>query len=106
PLEDASSPLTVSLQTKILASYLIVGGALLFAMPEIYERISNRYAASALILGITLALGAFLTWSLARVARIVRLKVSAVEISSGDLSKSVVSEEQQFLHDEIDDLTV
>ena len=44
--------------------------------------------------------------AIARLSRVGRLKASAVEISRGDLSRSVVSEEQQAFHDEIDDLTV
>ncbi|HSN91910.1 MAG TPA: methyl-accepting chemotaxis protein [Anaeromyxobacteraceae bacterium] len=96
---------TVSLQGKILTSYLIVGGVLFFAVPFLQERIGNVVVSGAISLALTLALGFALTVSIARVARIGRLKGSAVEISAGDLSKAVLSEEQHSFHDEIDDLT-
>ncbi|HYG69997.1 MAG TPA: methyl-accepting chemotaxis protein, partial [Anaeromyxobacteraceae bacterium] len=101
----ATSELTVSLQSKILVSYLIVGGVLLFAVPPILQR-TNVAAASAIILCLTLGLGWILTALIARTARITRLKVSAVEISRGDLSKTVDPLEPAWFkgHDEIDDL--
>jgi methyl-accepting chemotaxis protein len=101
----APSALTASLQTKILVSYLIVGGVLVFAVPAIQERVSSVALGGGIVLLLTLALGAVLTIAIARVSRIGRLKASAVEISRGDLSKAVVSEEQRAFHDEIDDLT-
>jgi methyl-accepting chemotaxis protein len=97
--------LTASLQTKVLVSYLIVGGVLVFAVPFIEERVSSAVLGGAIVLLLTLALGAGLTMAIARVSRIGRLKASAVEISRGDLSKAVLSEEQKAFHDEIDDLT-
>lgn len=97
--------LTVSLQTKILFSYFVVGGVLLFAVPLVQANIESRVAEVVVILALTLALGLGLTLMVARVARVGRLKESAVEISRGDLSRSVVSEEQKAFHDEIDDLT-
>jgi methyl-accepting chemotaxis protein len=97
--------LTASLQTKVLVSYLIVGGVLVFAVPFIQERVSSALLGGAIVLLLTLALGAGLTVAIARVSRIGRLKASAVEISRGDLSKAVLSEEQRAFHDEIDDLT-
>src|SRR6476619_5795707 len=99
------SVLTVSMQTKILVSYLILGAVLLYAIPVIREKVQSAWAAGGLVIALTCAVGYVLTWSIARVNRIVRLKASAVEISRGDLSRSVVSEEQKNLHDEIDDLT-
>jgi methyl-accepting chemotaxis protein len=104
-VQPSGNALTVSLQTKILVSYLILGAALMVAVPAVLARIQNTFAADAIIIVLTLAIGYGLTVSLARVSRIVRLKASAVEISRGDLSKSVISEEQRALHDEIDDLT-
>ncbi len=97
--------LTVSLQTKILVSYLIVGVILFFAIPSIQARVQSVVVAGLIALLLTLALGAGLTIAIARVSRVGRLKASAVEISRGDLSKAVVSEEQKAFHDEIDDLT-
>ncbi|HET8540505.1 MAG TPA: methyl-accepting chemotaxis protein [Anaeromyxobacter sp.] len=97
--------LTVSLQRKILVSYLIVGVVLFFAIPSIQARVQSVLVGGAAALLLTLALGAALTIAIARVSRIGRLKASAVEISRGDLSKAVVSEEQKAFHDEIDDLT-
>jgi len=99
------SGLTVSLQTKILVSYLILGGTLLFAVPLVLARSPNAWVGGALVVALTLGIGQVLTVALARVARIGRLKGSAVEISRGDLSQAVVSEEQKSFHDEIDDLT-
>jgi methyl-accepting chemotaxis protein len=101
----APSELTVSLQSKILVSYLIVGGVLLFAVPPVLER-TNAFAAAAIILAGTLGLGWILTALIARTARITRLKVSAVEISRGDLSKTVDPKDPAWFkgHDEIDDL--
>jgi methyl-accepting chemotaxis protein len=97
--------LTVSLQTKILVSYFIVGGVLLFAVPLVQAQVHDRWLEVAIILVLTLALGYGLTLAIARVARVGRLKEGAVEISRGDLSRTVVSEEQKAFHDEIDDLT-
>jgi methyl-accepting chemotaxis protein len=97
--------LTASLQTKVLVSYLIVGGVLVFAVPFIQDRVSSAALGAAIVLLLALALGAGLTMAIARVSRIGRLKESAVEISRGDLSKAVLSEEQKAFHDEIDDLT-
>ena len=105
--------LTVSLQTKILGSYLVVGLVLLFLVPAVQGfvhgrvpgELGSRIAGGAIILCLTLALGLVLTIWVARVSRVSRLKASAVEISRGDLSKSVISEEQKSFHDEIDDLT-
>jgi methyl-accepting chemotaxis protein len=97
---------TVSLQTKILVSYLIVGGVLFFAVPKVDANVENTILGGAVVLLLTLVLGQVLTVAIGRVWRIGRLKASAVEISRGDLSKAVVSEEQRAFHDEIDDLTV
>jgi methyl-accepting chemotaxis protein len=97
--------LTISLQTKILTSYFILGGVLLFAVPLVQERVQSRVGEVVTILALTLALGFGLTVAIARVSRVGRLKASAVEISRGDLSRAVVSEEQKAFHDEIDDLT-
>jgi methyl-accepting chemotaxis protein len=101
----AAGGLTVSLQTKVLFSYLVVGGVLFFAVPFVQERVASGALGAATVLMLTLALGAVLTVAVARVSRIGRLKGSAVEISRGDLSKAVLSEEQKAFHDEIDDLT-
>jgi methyl-accepting chemotaxis protein len=97
--------LTVSLQTKILGSYLILGGALLALIPFVKGRLDSAWAEVLVLIACTLAIGWLLTISLARVSRLARLKESAAEISAGDLSKSVHSEEQRGFHDEIDDLT-
>ncbi len=106
PLQPSGTPTTVSLQTKILVSYLILGLVLLFAIPAISGLVRSGLAAGGVVVGLTLAIGYGLTVAISRVARITRLKASAVEISRGDLSKSVLSEEQRALgHDEIDDLT-
>ncbi|HYQ79869.1 MAG TPA: methyl-accepting chemotaxis protein, partial [Anaeromyxobacteraceae bacterium] len=87
PLPTSSGALTVSLQVKILVSYLIMGVVLLFAIPAISARVP-ALGAAAIVLGLTIAMGWGLTVAIARVSRIVRLKASAVEISRGDLSKS------------------
>jgi methyl-accepting chemotaxis protein len=97
--------MTVSVQTKIFVSYLIVGLILVFATPIIQDRVEHRVLAGALLLALTAALGQGMTVAIARVARVGRLKASAVEISRGDLSRAVVSEGQHAFHDEIDDLT-
>jgi len=97
---------SVSLQTKLLVSYLILGVILLFAIPFVQEYlVRSRVGAGAVILGLTLAVGYGLSTAVLAVARLTRLKSSAVEISRGDLSKSVLSEEKQGFHDEVDDLT-
>ena len=97
---------SVSLQTKLLVSYLILGVILIFAIPLVEEHLvrGSRFGAGAVILGLTLAVGYGLSIAVLAVARLTRLKTSATEISRGDLSKSVVSEEAGF-HDEVDDLT-
>ncbi len=107
PLRPAPAPagLTVSLQTKILFSYFIVGAVLLFAVPLVERWAVSRTVEVVTVLAGSLLLGQGLTLAVARLARIGRLKASAVEISRGDLSKAVVSEEQKAFHDEIDDLT-
>jgi methyl-accepting chemotaxis protein len=97
--------LEFSLQTKILGGYLVVGLVLLLAVPLVDRWVQNPLYDGAIILPATLALGYALTLGIARVSRVGRLKVSAVEISRGDLSRVVISEEQQQFHDEIDDLT-
>ena len=101
-----TSGLEFSLQTKILGGYLIVGLVLLVAVPLIDRWIESPVAAGAIVLPITLVLGYVLTLGVARVSRLGRLKGSAVEISRGDLSRAVLSEEQVQFHDEIDDLTL
>ncbi|ABS28642.1 methyl-accepting chemotaxis protein [Anaeromyxobacter sp. Fw109-5] len=101
----AAAGRSVSLERKILFSYLVVGAVLLFAVPEIRERIQSPVVAGLAVLALTLLLGVVLTLAVARVSRLTRLRASAVEISRGDLSKAVVSEEQRALHDEIDELT-
>ena len=101
----ATAGLEVSLQTKILGGYLIVGVVLLLAVPYVHTLFQSWWKAGLVILPVTLALGWGLTLGVARVSRIGRLKASAVEISRGDLSRAVISEEQIQFHDEIDDLT-
>jgi len=96
---------TFRIQTKILVSYLIVGLVLLFAIPFINEQAHNPVLGGAIALVLTLGLGQVLTLGIARTSRVGRLKESAVEISRGDLSRTVLSEEQRSFHDEIDDLT-
>jgi methyl-accepting chemotaxis protein len=97
----------VSLQTKLLLSYVILGVFLLVAIPFVQERLlpGQPITGRAVILGLTLVAGYALSTAVLRVARLTRLKGSALEISAGDLSKSVISEEQRGLHDEVDDLT-
>ena len=97
--------LDVKLQTKIVVSYVIVGLVLLFAVPFILEKSQSQILGGGLVLVLTLLLGNLLTIAIARTSRIGRLKESAVEISRGDLSRAVLSEEQKAFHDEIDDLT-
>ncbi|HET6439373.1 MAG TPA: methyl-accepting chemotaxis protein [Anaeromyxobacter sp.] len=97
--------LEVSLQVKVLGGYLIVGLVLVVAVPLINRWLLNPWIAGLLIIPITIALGYLLTLGIARVSRLGRLKASAVEISRGDLSRAVLSEEQAQFHDEIDDLT-
>jgi methyl-accepting chemotaxis protein len=97
---------TVSLQIKILCSYLVVGAVLLEAVPWIFEHVESRLTGGAMVLLLTLAIGWGLTLALARVNRLARLKGSAVEISRGDLSKTVVIGGRAHVRDEIDDLTL
>ena len=105
PPPASASGLTVSLQAKILGSYVMVGLALLVGYPFIHDWVKNPFAAGALVLAMSLVLGYVFTLGIGRVSRLSRLKASAVEISRGDLSRAVVSEEQKQFHDEIDDLT-
>jgi methyl-accepting chemotaxis protein len=100
-----ASGLEFSLQTKILGGYFVVGVVLLVAVPLINRWIENPWLGGVIILPATLALGWGLTLGIGRVSRLGRLKASAVEISRGDLSRAVISEEQKQFHDEIDDLT-
>ncbi|WP_176065420.1 methyl-accepting chemotaxis protein [Anaeromyxobacter diazotrophicus] len=107
--ERAAPPaagLTVSLQVKILLSYLVVGAVLLFAVPLVFEHVPNRLLGGTIIVALTLAIGFGLTTALARVTRLARLKESAVEISRGDLSKPLASDASPHVRDEIDDLTL
>ncbi|MFT3913314.1 MAG: methyl-accepting chemotaxis protein [Anaeromyxobacteraceae bacterium] len=102
----ASPPgFTFKLQTKILTGYVIVGAVLLFAVPYILEKSQNPVLGGLLVLLLTVAMGQGLTIAIARTSRVGRLKESAVEVSRGDLSRAVVSEEQKAFHDELDDLT-
>jgi methyl-accepting chemotaxis protein len=105
PRPPIVSDVTVSLQTKILVSYLVLGAVLFLAIPAILAGVPNRISAAVASLGLTLLLGWGLTIALARVHRLVRLKASAQEISSGDLSRTVTAQGATRLHDEIDDLT-
>ncbi len=100
-----ASAVTLSLQAKILIPYVVLGLVLLYAVPEVNARVPGRLGAGAVVLGLTLAIGYGLTVTLARVTRLMRLKASAQEISSGDLSRSVSFAGTTRLHDEIDDLT-
>jgi len=95
----------VSLQLKLLVSFLILGLVMIFAVPLVHQYVGNLYAAGGILVLLTLALGQVLTVLVARAARVVRLKESAVEISRGDLSRSVLSEGSQTFQDEIDELT-
>ncbi len=98
---------SVSLQTKLLVSYVILGAFLLVAIPVVQERLlpGRTLVADAVILALTLVAGYALSTAALKVNRLARLKTSAVEISGGDLSKVVVSEEQRGFHDEVDGLT-
>ncbi len=98
---------SVSLQTKLLLSYVSLGVFLLFATPIVKGRLlpDRPIVADAVLVALTLVAGYALSTAVLRVSRLARLKFSAVEISGGDLSKSVVSEEQRGFHDEVDDLT-
>ena len=98
---------SVSLQIKLLVSYLILGVILLFAIPLVFDRLlpGRPVSAGAVVVALTVAVGFALSAAVLHVSRLARLKASAVEISRGDLSKSVVSEEQRGFHDEVDDLT-
>ena len=96
---------TFSLQVKILVGYLIVGGVLFVLVPVLNAHVPHLWASGLAVLGVTAALGMGLTIAIARTSRIFRLKERAVEISRGDLSRAVLSEEQRAFHDEIDDLT-
>jgi len=101
-----TSGLTASLQVKLLVSYLIVGLVLVFAFPFISQQFpQSPLATGALVLGLTLILGQGLTVAIAQTSRVGRLKESAVEISRGDLSRTVVSEGNRTFQDEIDELT-
>ncbi|HEY7725219.1 MAG TPA: methyl-accepting chemotaxis protein, partial [Anaeromyxobacteraceae bacterium] len=101
-----ASAVSVSLQTKILVSYVVLGVVLYLVVPELQARLASRAAAAALVVGVTLAVGYGLTVALARVDRLVRLKASAQEISAGDLSRPVTDQGATRLHDEVDDLTL
>jgi methyl-accepting chemotaxis protein len=105
PPPPTTSGLEVSLQIKILGGYLAVGVILLVAIPLANAWLQSWWESGLLILVGTVGLGYGLTRGVARVSRLTRLKASAVEISRGDLSRAVVSEEQVQFHDEIDDLT-
>jgi len=101
-----ASGLEVSLQTKILGGYLAVGVILLVAIPLVNGWLQSWWQSAAVILVFTVGMGYGLTRGVARVSRLTRLKGGAVEISRGDLSRTVLSEEQVQFHDEIDDLTL
>jgi methyl-accepting chemotaxis protein len=102
----AGAGAALSLQVKILISYLVLGVVLLFAVPAIHERVPNEFLSGAIVIGFTLLVGYGLTAALARVNRLARLKASAEEISRGDLSKTVVAGGGGSLRDEIDDLAI
>ena len=104
--QAAPAGFTISLQIKILLSYLVVGAVLLFAVPAIFDHVPDRLAGGAIVIGLTLAIGWVLTAALARVNRLARLKESAVEISRGDLSKTLAPDSSVHVRDEIDDLTL
>ena len=57
PAAPPRERLTVSLQTKILVSYLFVGLILVFALPTIQDRVESRVLGGAILLLLTAALG-------------------------------------------------
>jgi methyl-accepting chemotaxis protein len=104
PVAAPPRPLTVSLRSKILVSYLVVGVVLMLAVPPIFVHVSSSVLAGGLVIALTFAMGWAMTMALARVDRVGELKRYAVEISRGDLAPDAPAEPQVRLHDEIDDL--
>ncbi len=49
----ATGGLTVSLQVKILLSYLVVGAVLLFAVPLVFEHVTNRLLGGTIVVALT-----------------------------------------------------
>jgi methyl-accepting chemotaxis protein len=99
--DEGGGGLTLSLQSKILAGYFLLGLALLatFFLTE-----GHSWPLRAGIAAVITLLVAFLVLSvLARVTRLRELSRSALEISRGDLSKPVATQ-PGVAHDEIDEL--
>ena len=99
--EDRPGGRVSSLQTKILAGYLILAVAL--GLTFQYVPADPWYLKWAAALGVTLVAALVLLSLLTRVTRVRELSRSALEISRGDLSKPVESE-AGFAPDEIDEL--
>jgi methyl-accepting chemotaxis protein len=94
----------ISLHLKILAGYVVLGGALvaMFRLTEVYELPwTLRILSSAVV---TVSLSLLMPSLLARVTRVKVLSRSALEISRGDLSKPVAADSSS-LRDDIDELT-
>jgi methyl-accepting chemotaxis protein len=105
PFTAASRPPpSVSLRSKVLGSYLVLGLALSFAVPVISTHVPSRLAGAGLVLVLTFAIGWVLTTVITRVDRVKHLKRYAVEISRGDLAPAALPPGGATLHDEIDDL--
>ena len=97
---------TFSLQTKLLASYVLLGAFLLGVEPVVERLLPDRvWLVTVVMLALTLVAGYALSTAALRVNRLARLRLSAVEISGGDLSKVVASEELRNFQDEVDGLT-
>lgn len=106
PVAPPPRAYVVSLRSKILVSYLVIGVVVLFATPVISAHVPSRLAAGGLVIGLTFAIGWALTSALARVDRVGPLKRYAVEISRGDLSPAALPGRHGRLQDEIDELAI
>ena len=95
----------ISLQTKLLVSYVLLGAFLVGAVPLVQRVLGDRiFLADVILLVLTLVVGYALATAVLRVNRLARLRISAVEISGGDLSKAVASEMARGFQDEVDGL--
>ncbi|HVE88029.1 MAG TPA: methyl-accepting chemotaxis protein, partial [Myxococcales bacterium] len=104
PVEERPGQLDLSLRSKILLGYMVLGAALstVFMLTHGWPDLTRLGLAAA----VTLVSAISLPTIIARVTRVRVLSRGALEISRGDLSKPVALTAQGWGKDEIDELAL
>ncbi len=96
----------LSLHAKIFIGYLVLGFALYASLYALRSFHQETWIELLVFLTVTGLFGVLLPSSLVRVKRVRLLNRSALEISRGDLSKTVQTEQKGLGRDEIDELSL